>query len=114
MHSSITTHIIDNFYDDTSGTWGPNMKMFKWRFANPEARPYVENLYFAYLFVLRAVIKAAPVLEGFDFNTGMKQEDVRTQHLVKQLVCWKVDWGGDGGGCLCMSCVCMMMLAVVY
>lgn len=96
MHSSITTHIIDNFYDEASGTWGPNLKMFKWRFANPEARPYVENLYFAYLFVLRAVVKAAPVLETFDFNTGMVQEDARTQQLVKQLV-WGVGMVCKGG-----------------
>lgn len=92
MHSSITTHIVDNFYDEATGTWGANLKMFKWRFGNPEARQYVENLYFAYLFVLRAVIKAAPVLTKFDFNTGMAAHDARTKQLVTQLVCISMAW----------------------
>jgi hypothetical protein len=46
----------------------------------------VQNLYFAYLFVLRAVMKAAPVLTSYQYDTGLQQEDQRTQELVTQLV----------------------------
>ena len=46
----------------------------------------VENLYFAYLFVLRAVMKAGPILEAADFDTGMPEEDARTSALVRRLV----------------------------
>lgn len=64
MHSSITTSIVMNFYNETSGTWGPNMPFFKARFASPAAKPYLENLYFAYLFVLRAVMKVTIAYAG--------------------------------------------------
>eukprot|EP00878_Enallax_costatus_P033483 GHUV01036957.1.p2 GENE.GHUV01036957.1~~GHUV01036957.1.p2 ORF type:complete len:110 (-),score=12.32 GHUV01036957.1:504-833(-) len=44
------------------------------------------NLYFAYLFVLRAVMKAAPVLTAYEYSTGLQQEDAQTQQLITQLV----------------------------
>jgi hypothetical protein len=46
----------------------------------------VQNLYFAYLFVLRAVMKAAPVLTTYQYDTGLAQEDQQTQQLITQLV----------------------------
>ena len=49
-------------------------------------RDRVQNLYFAYLFVLRAVMKEAPVLTAYDYNTGLEDEDAQTRSLVSQLV----------------------------
>lgn len=49
-------------------------------------RDRVQNLYFAYLFVLRAVMKAAPVLTSYQYDTGLAREDQRTQELITQLV----------------------------
>ena len=49
-------------------------------------RERVENLYFAYLFVLRATLKAAPLLEEVAYDTGFPQEDARTAELVRKLV----------------------------
>jgi hypothetical protein len=46
----------------------------------------VQNLYFAYLFVLRAVMKAAPLLTSYDYNTGLPEEDAYTRQLITQLV----------------------------
>jgi hypothetical protein len=46
----------------------------------------VQNLFFAYLFVLRAVMKAAPVLTTYQYDTGLAQEDQQTQALITQLV----------------------------
>ncbi len=46
----------------------------------------VQNLYFAYLFVLRAVTKAAPLLRQYHYDTEMPEEDARTQRLIKDLV----------------------------
>lgn len=87
MHSSITAHIAgDYLIDAEKGIWGPNMQMFKWRLGNPAARPYVENLYFAYLFVLRAAVKAGPILRETHFDTGSPAEDARTGELMRQLV----------------------------
>ena len=49
-------------------------------------RERVENLYFAYLFVLRATLKAAPLLEDIVYDTGFPEEDARTGELVRKLV----------------------------
>jgi len=46
----------------------------------------VQNLYFTYLFVLRAVTKAADYLEQAEYNTGNPEDDLKTQSLVKQLL----------------------------
>ena len=54
-------------------------------------RERVENLYFAYLFVLRAALKAAPLLEEIAYDTGFPQEDARTAVLVRQLVSFATD-----------------------
>lgn len=46
----------------------------------------LHNLYFAYLFVLRAVTKARRDLLDFDFDTGDPSDDARTRALVAALV----------------------------
>ena len=46
----------------------------------------VQNLYIAYLFELPAVMKAAPLLTSYDYNTGLPEEDAHTRQLVTQLV----------------------------
>eukprot|EP00887_Chlorella_sp_A99_P007988 scaffold12.g7988.t1 len=87
MHSSITAHIVgDYLLDEAQGIWGPNLEMFKWRLGNPAVKDRVENLYFAYLFVLRAAMKAGPILEAEAFDTGLPEDDAGTQQLVRRLV----------------------------
>jgi ERO1-like protein alpha len=49
-------------------------------------RDRVENLYFAYLFVLRAVMKAGPQLEKYVYFTGMEAEDTLASRLIRKLV----------------------------
>jgi ERO1-like protein alpha len=87
MHSSITAHIVgDYLIDEATGAWGPNLEMFKWRLGNPGVKDRVENLYFTYLFVLRAALKAGPILREVDFDTASPAEDARTKKLVRSLV----------------------------
>lgn len=52
----------------------------------------MQNLFFAYLFVLRAVMKAAPVLTTYQYDTGLAQEDQQTQQLITQLVSRLLSW----------------------
>lgn len=56
------------------------------RLGTPEALERVQNLYFAYLFVLRAVVKAGPILTELDYDTGLPEEDAKTRRLVQALV----------------------------
>jgi ERO1-like protein alpha len=60
--------------------------MFQERLGNEGVKHRVENLYFTYLFVLRAIIKAGPLLASVEYNTGMPEQDAHTLELVKALV----------------------------
>ncbi|MEW5302373.1 MAG: hypothetical protein WDW36_005166 [Sanguina aurantia] len=89
MHASISAHISANYLLDEEGfgvTWGKNLTDFQHRLGTVGVRERVQNLYFAYLFVLRAVVKAGPLLQRLDYFTGLAKEDARTQELIDQLV----------------------------
>jgi ERO1-like protein alpha len=106
MHASISAHLVgDWLLDEAKGEWGPNMPEFRRRFVDaPEAGERVANLYFAYLFVLRAVTKAAPLLaDPAQYETGIAEEDSRTRELVAALLGspaedGAVDGAGEGAG----------------
>ncbi len=75
--------------------WGGACRAWGWRWRAVTktcvaARPCVcwraQNLYFAYLFVLRAVSKAAPLLSRLRYDTGMPEEDERTTRMVQSVV----------------------------
>ena len=87
MHASISAHIAaDYLLDEARGRWGPSLKEFERRLGTPAAKSHLENLYFAYLFVLRAVMKAGPALERADLSSGLPVEDKLTRQLMDQLV----------------------------
>ncbi|CAG9461595.1 unnamed protein product [Pedinophyceae sp. YPF-701] len=94
MHASITSHIAANHLLErrtarngtTEDVWGPNTDVFLDRLARPGRRHRIENLYFTFLVVLRAVTKAAPALLGHDYTVGDPAVDARTRELVASLV----------------------------
>jgi ERO1-like protein alpha len=86
VHASISMHLVhDYLLDESTGTWGPNLPEFRTRFTR-ERCSHVQNLYFVYLFVLRAVAKAAPALHAVKFHTGIPNEDAATQVLALDCV----------------------------
>ncbi|CAN6286930.1 unnamed protein product [Urochloa humidicola] len=85
LHSSISVHIAyDYLLDESTNSWGQNLPLLYDRVLKYPER--VQNLYFTYLFVLRAVTKAADYLEQAEYNTGNPEDDLKTQSLVKQLL----------------------------
>ncbi|KAI4323147.1 hypothetical protein L6164_022777 [Bauhinia variegata] len=85
LHSSISIHIAaDYLLDEVTNQWGQNPKLMHDRILRYPDR--VQNLYFTYLFVLRAVMKAANYLEQAEYNTGNNEEDLKSQSLIRQLV----------------------------
>ncbi|OEL31173.1 Endoplasmic reticulum oxidoreductin-1, partial [Dichanthelium oligosanthes] len=85
LHSSISVHIAyDYLLDESTNLWGQNLPLLYDRVLKYPER--VQNLYFTYLFVLRAVTKAAEYLEQAEYNTGNPEDDLKTQSLVKQLL----------------------------
>jgi hypothetical protein len=62
----------------------PNVDMYVSRIARYPDR--LSNLYFAYLFLVRALAKAAPLLHHLPFTTGNATEDAATQALLSHLL----------------------------
>ena len=92
MHASVSAHLTGKWLlDEMFGVWGPNLPEFERRLGNAGVKDRVENLYFAYLFVLRAVMKAGPLLEAYQYRTGFDAEDAMSARLMRKLV-------GVGGG----------------
>ncbi|KAI8089114.1 endoplasmic reticulum Oxidoreductin 1-domain-containing protein [Halteromyces radiatus] len=84
LHSSISIHICDEYFDRTTGKWGPNLECFVQRIgAHPER---LGNIYFTYALVLRAVTKLDSYLAQYPFQTGDQIEDEHTRALIRDLI----------------------------
>jgi len=88
LQASISTHIAREYYFGNSimddGYWGPNTKLFVDRVGTHPER--LHNMYFTYLFMLRAMAKAAPELELFPYDTGNATDDSNALALMRALV----------------------------
>ncbi|XP_010538548.1 PREDICTED: endoplasmic reticulum oxidoreductin-2 [Tarenaya hassleriana] len=85
LHSSISVHIASDYLlDENTYSWGQNLTLLYDRVLKYPDR--VRNLYFTFLFVLRAVTKAADYLEEAEYETSNPIEDLKTKSLMKQLV----------------------------
>ncbi|KAL0076040.1 endoplasmic reticulum Oxidoreductin 1-domain-containing protein [Phycomyces blakesleeanus] len=84
LHSSISLHICDEWFNRTSGEWGPNLDCFVNRIGSHPER--LQNVYFTYALVLRAVTKAGHFLDQYDFYTGDDKEDIKVKSMVHDLI----------------------------
>ncbi|GET02472.1 endoplasmic oxidoreductin [Rhizophagus clarus] len=84
LHSSISIHICDEYLNQTTGQWGPNLECFITRVASHPER--LQNVYFTYIVLLRAISKAADYLNSYEFCTGDKNQDFRVKTMVSELV----------------------------
>ncbi|PWA62329.1 Endoplasmic reticulum oxidoreductin 1 [Artemisia annua] len=70
--------------DESTNQWGANLKLMHDRVLKHPER--VQNLYFTFLFVFKAMTKAAPYLEEAEYDTGNHLEDLKAHSLIRQLV----------------------------
>ncbi|CAI9088971.1 OLC1v1023444C1 [Oldenlandia corymbosa var. corymbosa] len=85
LHASISIHIASDYLlDETKNLWGKNLDLMYDRVLRYPDR--VRNLYFTFLFVLRAVTKATKYLEQAEYDTGNPVEDLKAQSLMRQLL----------------------------
>ncbi|KAI8868282.1 endoplasmic reticulum oxidoreductin 1 [Ramicandelaber brevisporus] len=66
LHASISTHLCNEYYDKTTEQWGPNLDCFVSRIGSHPER--LENIYFNYAIVLRAVARASKYLRHYDLT----------------------------------------------
>lgn len=82
MQASISTHIARQ-YLHSDGKWGINLPLYWNAVGNHPDR--VDNLYLAFLFLLRATMKAKNVLLNYPYDTGNKTDDSYVRELVNKL-----------------------------
>ncbi|KAI9140056.1 endoplasmic reticulum Oxidoreductin 1-domain-containing protein [Paraphysoderma sedebokerense] len=84
LHTSISIHICSEHLNKTTGEWGPNLNCFKYRVGQFPER--IQNLYFDYAVLLRAIKKISPYLEDYDVCTGNEKEDLMVKNLLRDVV----------------------------
>jgi len=83
LQASITTHVAKR-YKFADDSWGPNTKLYLRGVGMYPDR--LTNLYFSYLFVLRAIAKAGPILGEYNYSTDQPEEDQVVAEMMKALV----------------------------
>ncbi|KAF9900158.1 hypothetical protein EC991_007819 [Linnemannia zychae] len=84
LHASISIHICDEYFNQTSGIWGPNLECFVSRVgAHPDR---LENIFFDYSILVRAVTKLSGYLRDYEFCTGNPEEDTKVKAMVDKLI----------------------------
>jgi ERO1-like protein alpha len=84
LRASISTHIAREYHFASTGEWGMNIPLFIQ--AVGLHRDRMDNLYFSFLFLLRAVTKARDALLSFPFHTGNSSEDTITIAAIKDFL----------------------------
>jgi preprotein translocase subunit SecG len=84
LQSSISTHLALEYYDKAQDCWFPNTALFVEKVGKHPER--IHNLYFTYLFLLRAINKAGPELLLYDYDTGNPEDDEWVRSAVQNLV----------------------------
>ncbi|GJJ69757.1 hypothetical protein EMPS_02105 [Entomortierella parvispora] len=84
LHASISIHICDEYLNQSTGVWGPNLDCFVSRVgAHPDR---LENIYFDYAILVRAVTKLSGYLQDYEFCTGNSEEDAGVKVMVDRLI----------------------------
>ncbi|KAJ1659478.1 endoplasmic oxidoreductin-1 [Dispira simplex] len=84
LHASISTHLCYNFYNRTTQSWESNLDCFMSRVGNFPSR--LQNIYFDYALLLRAVFKLSPYLRTIDYCSGNPEEKGWVQDKMNELL----------------------------
>ncbi|KAI8139734.1 endoplasmic reticulum Oxidoreductin 1-domain-containing protein [Fennellomyces sp. T-0311] len=84
LHSSISIHICDEYFNQITGKWEPNLDCFVNRIGSHPER--LQNIYFTYALVMRAVTKLGTFFEDYEFCTGENKDDMTTKAEVLDLI----------------------------
>eukprot|EP00698_Gefionella_okellyi_P018354 TRINITY_DN5494_c0_g1_i1.p1 TRINITY_DN5494_c0_g1~~TRINITY_DN5494_c0_g1_i1.p1 ORF type:complete len:437 (+),score=66.33 TRINITY_DN5494_c0_g1_i1:36-1346(+) len=82
LHASINSHLA--YKHGSDGVLAPNVTLYQERVGKYQER--IENLYFTYLLVLRAVTRSTSALLNVDLSTGDQHEDAEAKRLLGELL----------------------------
>eukprot|EP00494_Astrolonche_serrata_P024988 UN25248 len=81
---TLTTALVFSNFPDENGVFGPSLAFYRKLLHGKNE--YVNNLYFGYVFLLRALNKAAPLLQNYPIDTGNPQDDYRAKTNFNKLL----------------------------
>ncbi|PWN47814.1 endoplasmic oxidoreductin [Violaceomyces palustris] len=84
LHASISIHICNEFLDQRTGEWAPNLECFITRIAEHPER--LQNVYFNYVLILRALARLGDESQSFSLRKGDEIEDVQTRKELSSLI----------------------------
>ncbi|KAH8551765.1 endoplasmic reticulum Oxidoreductin 1-domain-containing protein [Umbelopsis sp. PMI_123] len=84
LHSSISIHICDEYFNQTTGEWSANLDCFVSRIGSHPER--LHNVYFTHTLLMRALVKLSDYLKEYTFSTGDTREEAETKKLVLELL----------------------------
>ncbi|KAH3682028.1 hypothetical protein WICPIJ_007020, partial [Wickerhamomyces pijperi] len=84
FHSSVSTHLSNEYYNNESNTWEPNLELFNFKVGNYPER--ISNIYFNYSLMLRSVLKIYPFLKNYQFNQFQQSNDIQIKKQIKSIV----------------------------
>ncbi|OLY84107.1 Endoplasmic reticulum oxidoreductin-1 [Smittium mucronatum] len=82
LHASTSTHICYDHYDKEKNVWSPNLGCFIARIGSFPER--LRNIYFNYVLLLRAIQKASPFLQNYDYTLS-SSEPSKTKQAIRRL-----------------------------
>ncbi|GAA5824471.1 hypothetical protein JCM11251_000437 [Rhodosporidiobolus azoricus] len=82
LHASISVHICDDYLNQETGEWAPNLPCFITRIGQHPER--LENMYFTYVLLLRALSRSGPQLVRTLRDTAANEDEVgRLSRMVE-------------------------------
>ncbi|KAJ1718080.1 endoplasmic oxidoreductin-1, partial [Coemansia biformis] len=84
LHASVSTHICAEYFNATSNRWEPNLGCFISRIGAFPDR--LQNMYFNFVLLTRAIQKMAPYIAAYDYTTGVSRDDKVVKRLVPKVL----------------------------
>ena len=84
LHASISIHICNEYLDPVTKQWGPNLECFITRISQHPER--LQNVYFDYVLMMRALSKAGEYLDKFSLRAGDEIHDIESRKQLKELL----------------------------
>ncbi|KAJ2797929.1 endoplasmic oxidoreductin-1 [Coemansia helicoidea] len=84
LHASVSTHICAEYFNATTDRWEPNLGCFISRIGAFPDR--LQNMYFNFVLLTRAIQKMAPYIAAYDYTTGGAGDDLAVKRLVPKML----------------------------
>lgn len=84
FHSSVSTHLSNEWYNKETETWEPNLELFNFKVGDHKER--ISNIYFNYALLVRSIIKISPFLKNYKLNPFNEANNKFIHKEIKSIV----------------------------